>query len=287
LSTNDGSGERQQLMLTLAYDGRRFSGSQRQGSRRTVQAELERAIGALWEAEAGTVFAGRTDQGVHATGQVASTADLRPDLDGRTVRKALNVRLPADCAVTRVERRSAGFHARYDATWREYRYRVWTGPRQPLIEGLVAQRERPLDVDAMRAAAGLLVGTHDFAAFAGGGEGVPWSERQREPRGTVRTMFRSGVRTLSPWWGEAAGGTLIEIGVAADGFLPRMVRTIAGVLFEIGRGERPVEWMRELLVGRDRRLAGQTAPADGLILWRVGYPGDAMPGSDPDAQVGQ
>lgn len=274
-------------MLTIAYDGRRFAGSQRQGSRRTVQAELERAIGALWGVEAALVFAGRTDQGVHATGQVVSTADLRPDLDGRTVRKALNVRLPADLSVTRVERRPAEFHARYDAIWREYRYRWWTGARQPLIEGLAAQWERKLDLAAMRAAAGALIGTHDFAAFAGGGEGVPWSDRRDAPRGAVRTMHHCSVRTLTPWWGDAADGDLIEIRAAADGFLPRMVRTIAGALVEIGRGERPVDWMSELIAGRDRRLAGKTAPSDGLILWRVGYPGDTLLDIDADARGGQ
>ncbi|MCC6790910.1 MAG: tRNA pseudouridine(38-40) synthase TruA [Thermomicrobiales bacterium] len=276
------------MKLTIAYDGRRFFGSQRQGARRTVQAELERAIGALHEAETQTVFAGRTDQGVHAAGQVVSAADPRPDLDGRTVRKALNVRLPADLAVMRVERCAAGFHARYDAIWREYRYRYWTGPRQPLIDGLVAQRERRLDIGAMSVAAGRLLGTHDFAAFAGGGEGVPWSNRQTAPRGTVRTIYRSSVGLMSPWWGDDTGGSeLIEIRVAADGFLPRMVRTIAGALIEIGRGERPIEWMDELVAERDRRLAGKTAPAEGLILWRVGYQGDILPECGPSAQVGQ
>jgi tRNA pseudouridine38-40 synthase len=275
-------------MLTIAYDGRRFYGSQRQGSQRTVQAELERALGSLWEAEAKVVFAGRTDQGVHATGQVVSTADLRPDLDGRTVRKALNVRLPADLSVMRVERRPAEFHARYDAIWREYRYRYWTGPRQPLIEGLAAQWERRLDIAAMQIAAARLVGTHDFAVFAGGGEGVPWSERQQAPRGTVRTVICCTVGTMTSWWGdEPDAGNLIEIRVAADGFLPRMVRTITGALIEVGRGERPTEWLSELIAGRDRRLAGKTASAGGLILWRVGYPGDTLLGAGPEAQSGQ
>lgn len=274
-------------MLTIAYDGRLFFGSQRQGSRRTVQAELERAFGELWEAETKTVFAGRTDQGVHATGQVVSAPDLRPDLDGQTVRKALNVRLPADLSVKRVERRNAGFHARYDAIWREYRYRLWTGTRQPLIEGSVAQRERRVDRDAMSDAARQLVGRHDLAAFAGGGEGVPWSERRRAPRGTLRTLLCCSVSRLDPWWGRETEGELIEIRVAADGFLPRMVRNIAGALIDVGRGERPAGWITDLIVGGDRRLAGKTAPADGLILWRVGYPGDTLLDTGLDAQSGQ
>lgn len=274
-------------MLTIAYDGRGFAGSQRQGNRRTVQAELERAITALMSVDARTVFAGRTDQGVHAVGQVVSTPDVIADLDGRRVRRALNARLPNDLSVSSVERRAAGFHARYDARWREYRYRLWTGSRQPMIDGLVAQRERRLDVEAMQRAAELLVGTHDFAGYAGGGEGVPWSERQLAPRGTVRTLHCSAVRTVAPWWGNPAEGDLIEYRVAADGFLPKMVRTIMGSLMEIGLGERPVEWMEALIAGRDRRLAGKTAPSDGLILWQVGYADEPVPTGHNGAQCGR
>jgi len=274
-------------MLTIAYDGRGYFGSQRQGKRRTVQAELEQAISDLWEAEATAVFAGRTDQGVHATGQVVSTPDRRPDLADGQIKKALNVRLPDDLAVQQVERRPEGFHARYDALWREYRYRLWTGTRQPLIEGLVAQRERRVDIDALREAAAWMVGTHDLAAFAGGGEGVPWSERQRAPRGTTRTVLCCSVERLRPWWAQEPAGDLIEIRVAADGFLPRMVRNIAGALIEAGRGERPSNWMADLIAGRDRRLAGMTAPANGLIFWRVGYENDSLLDTGLDARSGQ
>jgi tRNA pseudouridine38-40 synthase len=218
---------------------------------------------------------------------VVSTVDLRPDLDERTVRKALNARFPADLAIRRVERRDAEFHARYDAIWREYRYRLWTGARQPLIQGLVAQRERRLDRDAMSEAARHLVGKLDLAAFAGGGEGVPWSERQRAPRGTVRTLLCCSVTSPTPWWGWETDGEVIEIRVAADGFLPRMVRNIAGALIDVGRGERPVDWIADLIAGCDRRLVGKTAPAEGLILWRVGYPGDTLLETGLDAQNGQ
>jgi tRNA pseudouridine38-40 synthase len=266
------------VKLVVAYDGRAFFGSQRQDGKRTVQGELERAIDQMVGFPVPVYLAGRTDQGVHAVGQVASLADYRPDLRDRTVLKALNAHLPDDLAVTEVERRPLGFHARYDARWREYRYRVWTGVRQPIAAGFVWQRPGTLDLDAMNAAAMKLIGTHDVASFAGGGEGVPGSERQSRARGTTRTIFVCGVHRILPWWGCAdATGSLAELRIAADGFLPRMVRSVMGALAEIGRGARPGTWIDELLASRDRRLGPMTAPAHGLTLWRVGYDED-----DPD-----
>jgi tRNA pseudouridine38-40 synthase len=124
----------------------------------------------------------------------------------------------------------------------------------------------------MERAAVRLIGTHDFAAFAGGGEGVPWSARQQRPRGTTRTVFACDAVELAPWWGPPPTvGQLIEIRVAADGFLPRMVRTIVGTLVEIGRGARPVDWIDELLIARDRRRGAPAAPPRGLVLWSVDY----------------
>jgi len=191
------------------------------------------------------------------------------------VLKALNAHLPDDLAVTEVARRPLGFHARYDARWREYRYRVWTGVRQPLVADIVWQRSDSLDLDAMNAAAIRLIGTHDVASFAGGGEGVPGSERQSMARGTVRSIVLCRVEPILPWWGAVNDqGKLIELRIAADGFLPRMVRSITGALADIGRGARPVTWIDDLLSAKDRRLGPMTAPAHGLTLWRVGYDDD-------------
>jgi tRNA pseudouridine38-40 synthase len=131
----------------------------------------------------------------------------------------------------------------------------------------------------MDQAARMLIGKRDFAALAGSGEGVPWSARQGRPRGTVRTILRCSCREIRPWWGEPEG-SLIEIRVAADGFLPRMVRTIAALLVEVGEGDRLPRWLDEVVAARDRRQGGGTAPACGLTLWRVGY-GDDEPGADP------
>jgi tRNA pseudouridine38-40 synthase len=128
----------------------------------------------------------------------------------------------------------------------------------------------------MRAAAARFVGTLDFATFAGGGEGAPWSERRRRPRGTERRVIRCDVRAIDPWWGpRRTGGRCIEIRVVADGFLPQMARTMTSALLDVGQGRRPPTWIADLVDAADRRAGPATAPAHGLILWRVGYGDDA------------
>ena len=275
------------LALTVGYDGTDFAGSQVQPGARTVQGEVERALAGLFGADERTVFAGRTDRGVHAAGQVVGCHDRRPDLADSAIRAALNARLPADVAVMAVERRPDEFHARYDARWREYRYRIWSGARQPLARRQVWQRTGRLDAEAVDAVATRLVGERDVAALAGGGEGVPWSERRDRPRGTVRRIVRCRCLAIEPWWApaEEAQGQLLDLRVVADGFLPQMVRNLAAVLVEVGRGAKPATWVDELLASRDRRAGPATAPPHGLTFWRVGY-GDDAPGDDggdPDA----
>jgi tRNA pseudouridine38-40 synthase len=263
------------LALTVSYDGSGFAGSQRVPGARTVQEVLETALADMTGEPETTIFAGRTDRGVHAAGQVVSWRDARPDLEVETVRAALNARLPPDLAIVALERVDDRFHARYDARWREYRYRVWSGPVQPLARDRVWQRSQPLDRAAMDRAARMLVGERDFATFAGAGEGVPWSERWQRRRGTTRTVLVCRCAELEPWWGPATG-RLVEFQVAADGFLPHMVRNLVGALIRIGRGDHGPEWVMDLLARRDRRMAPATAPACGLTLWRVGY-GDDRP----------
>jgi tRNA pseudouridine38-40 synthase len=263
------------VVLRLSYDGRLFSGSQRQAGRRTVQGELERAIEVLAGRPVAAVFAGRTDAGVHAAGQVVSLDDPRPELSDERLVRALNDGLPDDVAVQSVSRCTGDFHARYDAKWREYRYRLWVGERQPLVCGIVSQRTRPIDPDRLTAIE-RLIGTHDFASFAGSGDGVPWSERRNEPRGTTRTVLHASVKTIAPWWGAAPEtGSLIEIAIRADGFLAKMVRNIVGALTEVGEGRREPEWLDELLAAADRRVGPKTASPEGLTLWRVGYQNEA------------
>lgn len=259
------------LALTVGYDGTDFAGSQVQPGQRTVQGEVERALGRVMGQATETVFSGRTDRGVHAAGQVVGCEDRRPSMTPRELRAAIGAHLPPDVSVLRVERRPDAFHARFDARWREYRYRVWSGPPQPLARRYVWRRAEALDPERMALAAGEVVGRHDFASFAGGGEGVPWSARRARPRGTVRSMLLCRCGEIPAWWGTTGWGTLLEIRVVADGFLPRMVRNLVGAFVEVGRGARPGGWVGTVLGVRDRRVGVTTAPPHGLTLWRVGY----------------
>ena len=193
---------------------------------------------------------------------------------------ALNAHLPEDVTAVAVQRERDDFHARYDAKWREYRYRIWSGPPQPLVRRFAWQLRGELDGEALGAGAEILLGERDLAAVAGGGEGVPWSNRREAPRGTVRRITRCSARQIEPWWGEPETGTLVEVRIVADGFLPRMVRNIVALLVEVGQGKQPVDWIDRVLAAKDRRLGGGTAPPHGLTLWRVGY-GIDQPEPDP------
>jgi len=272
------------LKLIVAYDGSRVWGSQRQAGRVTVQGILEQALSQLAGRHVAAELAGRTDRGVHAAGQVASCDDIRPEMSPEAIRRALEPNLGDAVAIVAVERVASGFHARYDATWREYRYRIWAGPPSPLIERHAWHRRKPLNLAAMTEAAARLAGTHDFASFVAVGEGVPWSERQRHRRGTIRTVRHCAVREVDAWWPSGPlAGQGIEVRVIADGFLPRMVRGFVGALGEIGRGANEPAWIDHLLERADRRVGPQSAPPEGLVLWRIGY-GEAVP--DPDQRGG-
>lgn len=273
------------LKLTLAYDGTGFRGSQRQKNGRSVQEDLESALLRLNGRALNVQLAGRTDSGVHAIGQVASCEDVRPGMSDERMVRALNAHLEDDLAVIHCERRADAFHARYDATWREYRYRIWCGVPQPLLRDRVWHKMSPLDVGAMAEGADALSGPVDLASFAGNGVGVPDREISPGSRGTVRTIHHCSVRSLEPWWGIAPGvGSGVEIRIIADGFLPHSVRTISSALADIGQGRKPVDWIHQLIELADRRYGPQTAPPHGLVLWRVGY-GHDVPGPDPNGEL--
>lgn len=264
------------LALRISYDGTEFFGSQSQAGRRTVQGELEHSIEELFGQPVRTVLAGRTDRGVHAAGQVAACRDGRPDLDEARLRAAVNARLAADLQVVAVTRRPAGFNPRNDALWREYRYRIWFGSPQPLARRFSWQLPGHIDLGVMRQAASKLIGDHDFASFAGGGKGVPWSPVQQQGQGTRRRLLVCLCTELVPWWTDRddGEGRLIELRIAADGFLPRMVRNMAGALVAVGQGTNPPQWIDQVLNARDRRSAPAPAPPQGLTLWRIGFADD-------------
>jgi tRNA pseudouridine38-40 synthase len=242
------------LKITLAYDGTRFVGWQRQASGESIQGLLEDALAPLEGRVVTAHGAGRTDAGVHALAQVASVRVTFPH-DTATVMRALNATLPPEIRVSGVEDAGPDFHARFDARAKCYRYQIANVPvPSPFTRAYAWHVPGPLDRAAMATAAAALVGTHDFAAFQSSGTDV---------QTTVRTLTRSG-------WLDDSGLLVYE--VVGDGFLRHMVRAIAGTLVEVGRGWRPPGQMHEsLLAGGSRAQAGATAPAHGLLLVRVDY----------------
>jgi tRNA pseudouridine38-40 synthase len=248
------------LKLTLAYDGTAFVGWQRQASGTSIQELLEQAFAKLEGQPVAVTGAGRTDAGVHALAQVAHVS-LQREIDAATVVRALNNHLPPDVRVTEAVEVPPTFHARFDATAKRYRYRIWNQPVLAPFERLYTWHiPGPLlDVDAMQAAAAKLEGRHDFAAFQTAGA---------ETHTTERELYHSRITVERP---------LITYDVRGEGFLRHMVRGIVGTLVEVGRGRYPPDWMTDVLLSRDRTRAGRTAPAAGLFLVGVEYEQQASP----------
>ncbi len=241
------------IKVVLEYDGAGFAGWQQQARGRTVEAELKRALHELTGKDHVVYGAGRTDAGAHAEGQVANF-----QFEGRIptdrLAAALNARLPEDVAVLRAEAVPDGFHARFSARWRRYRYRYLDRAARPALgRGRCWHVRGKLDVKAMSRAAEALRGKHDWTTFCSASE--PAGARVREMRSaTVRRH-----------------GEFVELELVAEGFLRGLARGIAGALAEVGRGRKPAGWVGELLRERDRRLAPKTAPAGGLTLMEVIY----------------
>jgi tRNA pseudouridine38-40 synthase len=264
-------GDAVKLKLTIAYDGSGFQGSQlqiRNGvNHRTVQRELEAVIGQLIGQPVRVTLAGRTDSGVHASGQVVS---FTPPTVGTATRlklddwqKALNAQLPPDLRVLVVEQMGDEFNPRFDAKRREYEYCVWNGAvLPPLLRFDTLLVDYPLDIAAMQAACQQLVGSHDFAAFAGStGRGA-----EAKPASTVREMYLADCQAAAQQYGQ-----LITVQLAANAFLAHMARNIVGTMLIVGRGRMSVAEFAAVLASGNRRLAGPTAPSQGLTLVRVLY----------------
>lgn len=252
------------LRLDIRYDGSDFAGWAKQPGRRTVQGVIEDALGRLLRLDPPPVLtvAGRTDAGVHARGQVAHVAvpaDAYEALGGRMVRRLAGV-LPPDVRVTDVTRAPAGFDARFSALARRYVYRVCDAPAgvDPLRRHEVVWHPRPLDLDQMNVAAARLVGEHDFGAYC----------RRREGATTIRRLLRY------EWAREPGDDRVAAAHVEADAFCHSMVRALVGALLAVGDGRRDVDWPAQVLAAGVRDSAVQVAPACGLSLEEVRYPGD-------------
>ncbi len=242
--------------MTIQYDGTGFAGFQVQVGRRTVQETLEVAINRVTGVATRVVGAGRTDAGVHATGQVVSFRTTSP-MRTAALQRALNAVLPEDVVIVVAVDAPPGFNARFSALSREYRYTIWNSTERPVVgRQYVYHWRAPLDVTAMDQAARLLVGRHDFAAFAGS---TASAERTVN---TTRTLFR-----LHCW----RDGQRVIVQAVADAFLPHMVRNLVGTLVPVGMHRMTADDVRAILASRDRRRAGVTVPARGLCLTRVEY----------------
>lgn len=246
--------------LTLSYDGTGFVGWQRQAAGTSIQGLLEGAVEELAGGLVSIAGAGRTDAGVHALAQVASFSMDR-EIEPSTIVRAMNARLPLAVRVTAAERATDEFHARFAARSKLYRYRIWNAAILcPFDRAYAWHVAGPLDDLAMDAAARMLEGAHDFAAFQAAGSGA---------HSTARELTRSRV---------ARSGPVISYEAAGNGFLRHMMRNIVGSLVEVGRGRRDASWMGEVLASRRRSFAGPTAPAEGLFLVSVSYtPAAAAP----------
>jgi tRNA pseudouridine38-40 synthase len=247
------------VRLEISYDGTALHGWARQPGQRTVQGELELALATVLRHDVDLTVAGRTDAGVHATGQVAHTdlpAELFAEHQGRLLRRLRGV-LPPDIAVTGARVASPAFDARFGALARHYVYRLTdadSGP-PPLRRADTAGWPRRLQVADMRVAAALLLGQRDFAAFC----------RRREGATTIRTLLDLDV---------TRDGDVIEIRASADAFCHSMVRSLVGALLAVGEGRRPAGWPASLLSLTVRANDVPVAPAGGLTLVRVDYPPD-------------
>jgi tRNA pseudouridine38-40 synthase len=251
------------IALGIEYDGSGFSGWQFQEGVPTVQRCLEAALSKVADHPVRVICAGRTDAGVHATGQVVHFDSDAPRAMRSWVYGA-NANLPRGVSVLWAQTVHSGFHARFAALRRSYRYIFFNRSVRPtFLFERVTWEYRPLDAERMAQAARPLLGEHDFSSYRA---------LECQAKHPVRRLYCLNVTRQRE---------LVILDVQANGFLHHMVRNIAGVLSAIGAGERPVEWASELLAQRDRRAGGVTAPPHGLYLTRVEYPDEfELPAGD-------
>ncbi|MFA5374369.1 MAG: tRNA pseudouridine(38-40) synthase TruA [Dehalococcoidia bacterium] len=246
------------IALTIEYDGTRYYGSQRQNNVPTIQGELEEAIAKITDERVRTVFAGRTDQGVHAKGQVAAF-ETDSSLALENIAKALNFYLPEDIAIKEAHKVREDFDPRRNALSREYCYYIWNEPiRSPLRRRDALLVRRPLEVDAMNEACKVLEGTHDFAPFASALEGRV---------NTTRTVYRASTYRE---------GSMVSCRIEANAFLPHQMRMTVGSLVKVGLKLSDIVAFRKILEDGKPAKAGPAVPPHGLFLMKVNYPGDKI-----------
>lgn len=248
--------------LTIAYDGTAYEGWQTQKIGTGVQQKVEEALAKLFPSRPIVHSSSRTDTGVHALGMVAhfEAADAEFKMTVRKLALAINAWLPEDIRVLSASRVPNKFHARFDTAGKQYRYFVWNHTAMnPLLRHSAWQVTRPLNLQAMRAAARQLVGRHDFKSFA--------ANRNYEMESTRRRLTRCDIKKSGP---------RLTFIIEGEGFLYKMCRGIVGTLVQVGLGKFPPAEIRGMLAKKDRRVAGMTAPAHGLVLWKVFYKKSAV-----------
>ena len=245
----------ERLKLTVAYDGRPFSGWQSQPNENGIQDHLKRAFSQIVSAPVKLHGAGRTDSGVHALGQVAHIEVPRQKMSLAHWISAVNAHLPLEIRVVRCQLAPAKFHAQYSAVGKVYRYRIWNDPIfHPLEVGRSWHVPQPLDLEILRAASERLTGTHDFASFA--------ANRGKPPVTTTRTIHQIRVRQQKE---------LVVLEFDGNGFLYRMVRMLTGTIVRIASRRAEYSWITELLNDPGKTKTNSTAPAGGLYLVKVRY----------------
>jgi len=243
--------------LTIAFDGGHYAGWQAQKTGLGVQQRVEEAMAKIFPGAGRLRGSSRTDTGVHALGMIADVEipDKEVKMLSAKIALAINAHLPRDIRVMAAARCRADFDARFEAKGKQYRYFIWMGrAMNPLLRHQAWHVTRPLDLAAMRTAAKLFVGRHDFKSLA--------AARGYEMSSTVRTLRRCEIKRSGP---------LLTVVIEGDGFLYRMCRGIAGTLAQVGQGKIAPGEIRNILDKKDRRAAGMTAPAHGLVLWKVFY----------------
>lgn len=245
------------LKLTIAYDGAPYAGWQAQKTGLGVQQCVEDAVVKIFPNAGRLHSSSRTDTGVHALGMAVHVEipDGEFKMSPSKAALAINAHLPREIRIMAASRCRPDFDARFSAKGKQYRYFVWTGPAMnPLLRHVAWHVSRPLDLPAMRAAAKFFPGRHDFRSLAG--------TRPYEISDTVRTLTRCDLRR---------NGRLLTFIIEGDGFLYKMCRGIVGTLVQVGQGKIAPAAIKQILDKKDRRAAGMTAPAHGLVLWKVYY----------------